>query len=108
MEAVNGVVSIGDARVHPGDLMRGDADGVVAIPQAHEDAVLTAAEEIDAIEQRIRAAVNEGKTLADAANSLGTTSCRRGGARRRAIAAPEMALPLFSPGTGTDALAIRP
>ena len=71
VEAVNTVVNIGDARVHPGDLMRGDADGVVVIPQAHEDAVLTAAEEIDAIEQQIRAAINEGKTLAEARKQLG-------------------------------------
>ena len=33
---------------NPGDILRGDADGVVVIPRAHEDAVLTAAEEIDA------------------------------------------------------------
>jgi regulator of RNase E activity RraA len=71
VEAVNAVVNIGDARVHPGDLLRGDADGVVVIPQAHEDAVLTAAEEIDAIEQQIRAAINEGKTLAEARKQLG-------------------------------------
>jgi 4-hydroxy-4-methyl-2-oxoglutarate aldolase len=71
VEAVNTVVNIGDARVHPGDLMRGDADGVVVIPQAHEEAVLAAAEEIDAIEQQIRAAINEGKTLADARKLLG-------------------------------------
>jgi regulator of RNase E activity RraA len=71
VEAVNAVVNIGDARVHAGDLMRGDADGVVVIPQAHEDAVLTAAEEIDAIEQQIRAAINDGKTLAEARKQLG-------------------------------------
>jgi len=71
VEAVNTVVNIGDARVHPGDLLRGDADGVVVIPQAHEDAVLTAAEEIDAIEQQIRAAINEGKSLAEARTQLG-------------------------------------
>jgi regulator of RNase E activity RraA len=41
VEAVNSPVNIGDARVHPGDLMRGDADGVLVIPLAHEDAVLT-------------------------------------------------------------------
>jgi len=71
VEAVNSPVSIGDARVQPGDLMRGDADGVVVIPIQHEDAVLTAAEEIDAIEQQIRAAIEEGKTLAEARRQLG-------------------------------------
>jgi regulator of RNase E activity RraA len=71
VEAVNGPVNIGDARVNPGDILRGDADGVLVIPQAHEDAVLAAAEDIDAVEQKIRNAVNEGRTLADARKSLG-------------------------------------
>ena len=71
VEAVNSPVNIGDARVHPGDLLRGDADGVLVIPRAHEDAVLAAAEEIDAIEQQIRAAINDGKTLAEARRQLG-------------------------------------
>jgi 4-hydroxy-4-methyl-2-oxoglutarate aldolase len=71
VEAVNSAVNIGNARVQPGDLMRGDADGVLVIPRAHEDAVLAAAEEIDAIEQQIRAAISEGKTLAEARRQLG-------------------------------------
>ena len=71
VEAVNAIVTIGDARVAPGDLLRGDADGVVVLPRAHEGAILEAAEEIDAIEQQIRAAVNEGKTLAEARRQLG-------------------------------------
>jgi regulator of RNase E activity RraA len=71
VEAVNSIVNIGDARVAPGDLLRGDADGVVVLPRAHEDAILAAAEEIDAIEQQIRAAVAEGKSLAEARRQLG-------------------------------------
>lgn len=71
VEATNGPVNIGDARVLPGDLRRGDADGVVAIPRAHEDEVLKAAEEIDAAEDRIRRAVKEGKTLAEARRQYG-------------------------------------
>ena len=71
VEGVNSVVNIGDARVAPGDILRGDADGVLVIPRAHEDAVLAAAEEIDAIEQKIRHAINEGKTLAEARRELG-------------------------------------
>jgi 4-hydroxy-4-methyl-2-oxoglutarate aldolase len=71
VEAVNGPVNIGDARVTPGDLLRGDADGVVVIPKAHEDAVLTAAEEIDAAEHEIRAAIRQGQTLAEARKALG-------------------------------------
>lgn len=71
VEATNVVVNIGDARVSPGDILRGDADGVLVIPREHEDAVLTAAEEIDAVEQKIRSAINEGKTLAEARRLLG-------------------------------------
>jgi 4-hydroxy-4-methyl-2-oxoglutarate aldolase len=71
VEAMGGPVNIGDARVHQGDILRGDADGVVAIPQAHEEAILTAAEQIDAAEAQIRALVNEGRTLTEARKQLG-------------------------------------
>ena len=66
VEAMNGPVNIGDARVAAGDLLRGDADGVIAIPRAHENDVLTVAEEIDATEEKIRRAVLEGMRLSDA------------------------------------------
>jgi 4-hydroxy-4-methyl-2-oxoglutarate aldolase len=71
VEGTNCTVNIGDARVNPGDLLRGDADGVVAIPREHEDAVLTAAEEIDHIEQQIRERIQKGMTLVDARKELG-------------------------------------
>lgn len=71
VEGTNVVVNIGDARVAPGDILRGDADGVVVIPRAHEEAVLSAAEEIDAVEQQIRTAINAGKTLVEARRELG-------------------------------------
>jgi 4-hydroxy-4-methyl-2-oxoglutarate aldolase len=71
VEAMNVVVNIGDARVAPGDLLRGDADGVLVIPHEHEDAVIAAAEEIDAVEQQIRALIDQGKTLAEARRQLG-------------------------------------
>jgi regulator of RNase E activity RraA len=71
VEGTNCIVNIGDARVAPGDLLRGDADGVLVIPRAHEEAVLAAAEEIDATEQKIRNAINSGKTLGDARRELG-------------------------------------
>src|SRR5581483_4209805 len=71
VEATNGPVNVGDARVHPGDILRGDADGVVVIPRAHEDEVLKIAEEIDAVEDQIRRAVKEGKSLAEARRQFG-------------------------------------
>jgi 4-hydroxy-4-methyl-2-oxoglutarate aldolase len=71
VEATNGPVNLGNARVHPGDLLRGDADGVVAIPRAHEDEILKVAEEIDAVEDHIRRAVKEGKSLTEARRDFG-------------------------------------
>lgn len=71
VEATNGPVNIGDARVHPGDILRGDADGVVVIPRAHEEEILKIAEEVDAVEDRIRRAVKEGKSLAEARRQHG-------------------------------------
>lgn len=66
VEQMNVPVNIGNARVHPGDLMRGDSDGVIVIPKSREEEVLAVAEEIEEAEQRIRAMVSEGSRLDDA------------------------------------------
>jgi len=66
VEGVNVPVNIGEARVCPGALLRGDADGVVVIPQSQEDEVISVAESIDEAERRIREAVNQGKRLDEA------------------------------------------
>ena len=66
VESMGGVVSIGGVRVAQGDLLRGDADGIIAIPQEHEDAVLTAAEDIHAAEEQIRESVRGGMRLDEA------------------------------------------
>jgi 4-hydroxy-4-methyl-2-oxoglutarate aldolase len=66
LEAVQVIVTIGDARIVPGDIMRGDSDGVIVIPQAREDEVLDTAEMIDGAEARIREAVAGGKRLDEA------------------------------------------
>ena len=66
LEAVGSVVNIGDARVRAGDILRGDADGVVAIPREREDEVLDVAETIDAAEARIRELVTSGVRLDEA------------------------------------------
>lgn len=59
-------VSIGEVRVCAGDLVRGDADGVINIPREHEDDVLGMAEEIERAENQIRAAVRSGMRLDEA------------------------------------------
>ena len=71
VEAVNSAINIGNARVHPGDLLRGDSDGVLVIPQAHEDEVLAVAEEIDAKEEQIRRLVVDGISLTEARRQIG-------------------------------------
>ena len=66
VEATEVPVTIGEARVAPGDIVKGDADGVVVIPQAHEDRVLDTAEAIETAEDAIRAAVRGGMRLDEA------------------------------------------
>ncbi len=66
VERMGCAVNIGGARVCPGDLLRGDADGVVVLPKEHEDAILAAAETIGAAEERIREACRGGMRLDEA------------------------------------------
>jgi 4-hydroxy-4-methyl-2-oxoglutarate aldolase len=66
LEAVQIIVTIGDARVEPGDMICGDSDGVIVIPRDREDEVLHAAETIDAAEMQIRDAIASGKRLDEA------------------------------------------
>jgi regulator of RNase E activity RraA len=66
VEKMDCPVNIGGARVAPGDILRGDADGVVVLPKEHEAAVLNDAEEIGAAEERIREACRGGMRLDEA------------------------------------------
>jgi len=66
VEATGIPVNLGGARVAPGDILKGDTDGVVVIPKEHEDRVLDAAEEIEAAENRIREAARNGARLDEA------------------------------------------
>jgi 4-hydroxy-4-methyl-2-oxoglutarate aldolase len=71
LEGTDVTVNIGDARVAPGDILRGDADGVVVIPHRHESEVLAAAEDVFAKEEAIRKAIRAGKRLDEARKELG-------------------------------------
>jgi len=71
VEATQIPVSIGNARIAPGDLIRGDADGVIVIPRDFEDKVLVAAEQIQDAEDAIRASVRAGMSLRDARKTHG-------------------------------------
>jgi regulator of RNase E activity RraA len=66
VESVDAPVNIGNVRVCPGDLLRGDADGIVVLPREHEARVLDAAQEIEASESNTRQAVRSGMRLTDA------------------------------------------
>lgn len=66
VESVGTPVNIGGARVNAGDILKGDADGVIVIPKEHEEAVLAAAETIHEAEERIRAACRGGMRLDEA------------------------------------------
>jgi 4-hydroxy-4-methyl-2-oxoglutarate aldolase len=71
VNATNVTVNIGGARVQAGDILRGDADGVVVIPFEHEDRVLDIAENIEATEKAIRAAIKGGMRVDEARAEFG-------------------------------------
>ena len=66
VESTGVPVDVGRARVAPGDLLVGDADGVVVLPREHEERILAAAEEIEAAERSIREAARGGMRLDEA------------------------------------------
>jgi regulator of RNase E activity RraA len=65
-DGYNVSVSLGDARVEPGDLLAGDGDGVVVVPRSREAEVLALAAEIEASEDRIREEIERGSRLDEA------------------------------------------
>ena len=66
VEAYEQPVSLGDVRVCPGDLIVGDADGVVAVPRERMQEVLTKALATRVVEEQILAAALDGMPLAEA------------------------------------------
>ena len=65
-DGYNVPVSLGEVRVSPGQLLLGDADGIVTVPSDREDEVLAAAKEIDEAEERIRKEIETGTRLDEA------------------------------------------
>ncbi len=66
VDEVGAPIAIGGARVEPGDILRGDADGLVVIPRSREAELLSVAEEIQRAEEEIRTAVKAGMRLDEA------------------------------------------
>lgn len=71
LAAVEEPVGICGVQVAPGDIIFGDGSGVVAIPAARFDEVISIAKKIQATEEKIIAAVKVGKTLAEARKKFG-------------------------------------
>jgi regulator of RNase E activity RraA len=70
-------ITIGGAEIAPGDLLRGDADGVVAIPKQAEQRVIETAERIQAAEAQIRERLEAGLSLRAAREELRYHSLQR-------------------------------
>ncbi len=66
VDATQVPVQIGAARVRPGDLLVGDADGVVVLPHERESEILDLADQIEAAEDAIRQAIERGSSLREA------------------------------------------
>jgi regulator of RNase E activity RraA len=71
VEATQVPVSIGGIRVEPGDLLRGDGDGLVVVPAARGEEIIAVAVAIEEAEQAIREAVQSGVALRDARAQFG-------------------------------------
>jgi 4-hydroxy-4-methyl-2-oxoglutarate aldolase len=65
VDTINVPVSIGGVLVKPGDFLRGDGDGVVAIPSSKIEMVITEAQRIHEAEEKIRECVLNGEKLVD-------------------------------------------
>ncbi|SDN43258.1 RraA family protein [Ensifer sp. YR511] len=69
--AINEVVSVGQARVAPRDIVVADANGVVVVPRKRAREVAEVARRIETVEASIREAIAAGQTLKQAREALG-------------------------------------
>ena len=77
VDAVDVPIALSGVTVVPGDVLVGDDDGVVAIPRARLAEVVELAESIDAVEDKIRAAVRSGERLDRARERFGYHTLQR-------------------------------
>ena len=75
--AVNEPVAISGARVCARDIVVADANGVLVVPRARAEEVARTARQIEAVEARIRAQIEAGRTLRQARESLGYHTLQR-------------------------------
>ena len=55
-----------DVRIEPGDLMRGDADGIAIVPKAHAAVIVEHAERLQQVDEDIKQAMLGGKSREEA------------------------------------------
>jgi 4-hydroxy-4-methyl-2-oxoglutarate aldolase len=63
--SINRPISCGGVQVNPGDIIIGDDDGVVIIPQARAEEILQAGRERDQKEVKIKQMIAEGKSTVE-------------------------------------------
>ncbi len=66
VESMNAPISLGEIQVRPGDILVGDADGILVVPRVRETEVLSIAAEIEEAEQAIERETAKGVRLDDA------------------------------------------
>jgi 4-hydroxy-4-methyl-2-oxoglutarate aldolase len=78
--AINVPVQVGGVAVRPGDVLRGDASGVVVVPREHLDAVIALTREVARREAAWRQAMADGATMAAATGADAVLDERRSAA----------------------------
>jgi regulator of RNase E activity RraA len=66
VESMGAPISLGEIQVRPGDILVGDADGVLVIPQVRESEVLETSRQIEEAEQAIEREAAKGIRLDEA------------------------------------------
>jgi 4-hydroxy-4-methyl-2-oxoglutarate aldolase len=70
-------LTVSGVDIRPGTVVCADADGVVAVPQAHAERVADVAERIEQAERQMVAAVRAGSTLREARERFGYHNLQR-------------------------------
>lgn len=77
VEAIGEPVTIGEVEVRPGDVVCGDADGVVVVPGSAVEDVIAGAREVVEVEESILAEVAAGRSLVEARKHHGYHALQR-------------------------------
>ena len=75
--AINVPVQVGGVVVHPGDVIRGDASGLVVVPREHLDTVIAMTRTVEQREAAWRQAVADGVSIAAATGADAVIDERR-------------------------------